>query len=402
MLKLSLFLKYNQGMTLKKWWGDPINRIYLHAFFKDFAFFSAVLVPFFTDWGHISLFQIQVLQSWFSVWVFLLEVPTGAIADLLGRKYSLMIGALLIGIAAIVYGSIPSFSVFLLAEFIFAIGYALNSGADQALLYDTLKSQGREDESKKILGRADAIMLSGMMLAAVMGSFIAASFGLNAPYLFTAVPMLIAFAIAWTIPEPKIHSQSEVLSYLDTIKQGFHTIRHNPIVRTLAFDSVVVSVAAYFVVWFYQPMMTSLGIPIAYFGLAHAVLLGSEILVSSNFARLEKILGEGKAYLRNSAILVSVSLFLAAIYPHYLTLFGLLVIGGGIGYTRATYIASIANKHISSHHRATTLSSIGMLRRLSLIPLSPAMGWVSGVSLPAALIIVSIFPLSSLFIKEEV
>lgn len=389
-------------MTLRSWWVDPINKNYAYAFFKHFAFFSAVLVPFFTDWGHISLFQIQVLQSWFSVWVFVLEVPTGAIADLLGRKYSLMLGALFIAIATIIYGSIASFSTFLLAEFIFAIGYALNSGADQALLYDTLKSQGREDESKKVLGRADAIMLFGMMLAAVLGSVIAARFGLNAPQLFTAIPMFIAFAIAWTIPEPKIHSQSESLSYINTIKQGFHAIRHNPIIRTLAFDSVIVSAAAYFVVWFYQPMMSSLGIPIAYFGLAHAILLGSEILVSSNFTRLEKIMGEGKDYLKNSAILVSVSLFLAAIFPHWITLVGLLVIGGGVGYTRATYIASIANKHISSDHRATTLSSIGMLRRLTLVPLSPLMGWVSGVSLPTALIIVSIFPLSSLLVKEEV
>jgi len=389
-------------MTLRFWWADPINKNYAYAFFKNFAFFSAVLVPFFTDWGHISLFQIQILQSWFSVWVFVLEVPTGAIADKLGRKYSLMLGALFIALATIIYGSIPSFTVFLLAEFIFAIGYALNSGADQALLYDTLKSQGREDESKKILGRADAIMLSGMMLAAVLGSVIAARFGLNAPQLFTAIPMFIAFAIAWTIPEPKIHSQSEVLSYLDTIKQGFKVIRHNPIVRTLAFDSVIVSAAAYFVVWFYQPMMSNLGIPIAYFGLAHAILLAAEILVSANFARLEKIMGIGKSYLRNSAILVSVSLFLAAVFPHWITLIGLLLIGGGIGYTRATYIASIANQHISSHHRATTLSSIGMLRRLTLVPLSPIMGWVSGASLPVALIIVSLFPLSSLLIKEEI
>lgn len=86
----------------------------------------------------------------------------------------------------------------------------------------------------------------------------------------------------------------------------------------------------------------------------------------------------------------------------HLTLLGLLVIGGGVGYTRATYISSIANKHISSHHRATTLSSIGMLRRITLVPLSPAMGWVSGISLPVALIIVSLFPLSSLLIKEEI
>lgn len=204
-------------MTLRSWWGDPINKNYVYAFFKNFAFFSGVLVPFFTDWGHISMFQTMVLQSWFSVWVFILEIPTGAVADKIGRKHSLVMGSLTIAIATLVYGSIPSFGIFLLAEFLFAVGYALNSGADQALLYDTIKSRGREGESKQIMGRADALMLGGMMLAAPMGSLIAARFGLNAPQLATAIPMLIAAGIAWTIPEPRIHLGSESLRYLDII-----------------------------------------------------------------------------------------------------------------------------------------------------------------------------------------
>lgn len=389
-------------MTISKWWSDSINKIYVYAFFRNFAFFSGVLVPFFTDWGHISMFQTLVLQSWFSVWVFILEIPTGAVADKIGRKHSLVLGAIMIAIATLVYGSIPSFIVFLLAEFLFAIGYALNSGADQALLYDTLKSQGREGESKQIMGHADAIMLAGMMVAAPIGSLLAARIGLNAPQLLTSIPMLIAAAIAWTIPEPKIYSESESLRYLDIIKHGFKTIIHNPMIRTLAFDSVVVSTAAYFVVWFYQPFMKELGIPIIYFGIAHAILLISEILVSSNFAFMEKILGSGKSYLRNSAILVTVVFIFAAVFPHWITLILLITLGRGVGYTRATYITSLANKHIDSRHRATILSSIGMLRRLALVPLNPVVGALAGHSLILAFIVVSLFPLSSLFIKEEV
>jgi len=389
-------------MILRSWWGDPVNKNYVYAFFKNFAFFSGVLVPFFTDWGHISLFQAQILQSWFSVWVFAFEIPTGAIADKIGRKHSLILGAIFIAIATLVYGSVPSFAIFLLAEFLFAIGYALNSGADQALLYDTLKSLGREGESKKVMGRADALMLAGMMCAAPLGSLIASRWGLNAPQLMTAIPMLIAGAIAWSIPEPRIHSESESRRYSEIIKRGFSEIRHNPIIRTLAFDSVVVSSSAYFVVWYYQPYMTGLGISIIYFGLAHAFLLLSEILVSSNFATLEKVLGSGKSYLKNSALLVTASIIYAAIFQHWSSLIILILIGGGIGYTRATYISSIANKYIDSHSRATVLSSISMLRRLVLVPLNPAVGAVATYSLPLTLIIISLFPLSSLLIKEAV
>jgi MFS family permease len=389
-------------MRISVWWQNPINRNYAYAFFKNFALFSAVLVPFFTEWGKISLFEVQILQSWFSLWVFVLEIPTGAIADKIGRKHSLTLGAILVAIATVIYGSIPSFYVFLLAEFIFAVGYALNSGADQALLYDTLKSLKREGESKKILGRADALMFAGMIVAALIGSLLASHLGLNAPQILTAIPMLIAGAIAWSIPEPKTHSESESRRYLDIIKDGFLTIKNNRIIRTLAYDSVVVSAAAYFVVWFYQPLMTELGIPIIYFGLAHAGLLLSEMIVSANFTRLEKVLGSGKAYLKNSALLVSAAFIFAVIVQHWISLIILIVIGGGIGYTRATYIASIAHKHISSSHRTTTLSSIGMLRRLVLIPLNPFVGWIAGISLTLGFALISLFPLSTLFIKEDV
>ena len=102
-------------MKLKAWWGDAVNRNYLYSFFKNFAFFSAVLVPFFTDWGHITLFQVQILQSWFSVWVFVLEVPTGVIADKIGRKHSLTLGSIFLAVATVLYGSIPSFTIFLAA-----------------------------------------------------------------------------------------------------------------------------------------------------------------------------------------------------------------------------------------------------------------------------------------------
>lgn len=389
-------------MSLRVWWRDLVNRIYVYAFFKNFAFFSAVLVPFFTDWGHVSLLQMQLLQSWFSVWVFVLEVPTGAVADKIGRKHSLILGSIFIAIATLLYGSIPTFTNFLLAEFLFAIGYALNSGADQALLYDTLKSQGREATAKQTLGRMDALTMAGMLTAAILGSPIASLWGLNAPQLMTAGPMLIAALLAWLVPEPRLHSESESKRYLEVVKSGLIAIRTNPVVRTLAFDSVVVSVAAYFVVWYYQPYMQKLGIPILYFGLAHAALLGCEIAASANFATLEKILGKGKDYLRHSAILVSLTFVIAALFQHWVSLVLLIAIGGGLGYTRATYITALANKHIDSRSRATTLSSIAMLRRLALVPLNPLIGYVAGISMPLAFVILSLFPLSSLFIKEAV
>lgn len=127
-----------------------IWRYYLYNFMGSFLFFSAVLVPFLTDWGNLSLFQVQLLQSWFAVWVFILDVPSGIIADKLGRKYTIALGCMVFAFGLILYGSFPSFPNFLLSEFILAVGLALVSGADEALLYEFLKEQGFENNSKKI------------------------------------------------------------------------------------------------------------------------------------------------------------------------------------------------------------------------------------------------------------
>ncbi|HNQ17454.1 MAG TPA: hypothetical protein PKH60_05130, partial [Candidatus Woesebacteria bacterium] len=64
---------------MKQLLRSTTHRYYLFSLLKDCAFFTAVLVPFFTEWGGISLFQVQILQSWFMFWLFVLEVPTGAI-----------------------------------------------------------------------------------------------------------------------------------------------------------------------------------------------------------------------------------------------------------------------------------------------------------------------------------
>ena len=154
-------------------------------------------------------------------------------------------------------------------------------------------------------------------------------------------------------------------------------IKKNAVVRGLAIDSVLVASAAYFVVWFYQPVMMKLGVPIAVYGLVHAGLLLSEILVSTNFSFLERFMGKGNDYLKNSAILVTLSFMLMAIFPSIWTLSIFVIIGGGIGYTRSTYITALAQKHIDSRIRSTTLSSIGMIRRFSLIFLNPLIGAIA-------------------------
>ena len=126
-----------------------IKKLWLYKLLLNLDFFSGVLIPFFIDWGRISFTQVMILQSWFMFWIFILEVPSGVIADKIGRKKTLIISALAFSIGPLVYASYPNFYVFLLGELFFAIGLSFSSGAIEALLYDSLKQIGREKDSKK-------------------------------------------------------------------------------------------------------------------------------------------------------------------------------------------------------------------------------------------------------------
>lgn len=375
-----------------------IWRYYAFVFLNGFTLFSAVLVPFFTEWGGVSLFQVQLIQSWYMLWVFLLEVPTGAIADYFGRKHSIVLGSFISILALLLYGSIPTFTNFLIAEFILALALSLISGADKALIYDALIDANREKDAKKIFGRSHAIMLSSMGIAAPIGSLIAQNFGLNTPILLTAIPFLIATIIAWGIKEPKKHDKTrESKRYLKIAKDGFFYFYAHKSLRILAIDAILVSSATYFIFWYYQPLLQSVQFPIFYFGVMQMIMIASEIIVASNFTFLEKLFGSAKNYLKFSSVITALTFFTVALFPNIWTILALVILGGGFGVTRLELMTAHMQKFIPSEKRATVLSSVSMFRRFALIFINPFIGLLATQSLHTALFIVGLLPLAVFF-----
>ena len=142
---------------------------------------ASIGVPFFREWGRLSFTEILLIQAWFMVWNFLLDVPTGAIADHLGRRVSIASAGVLMAVGSWVYASVPRLPVFLLGEVLFAAALTLISGADEALVYDTLKSLKREGEATRIISALEGWKLAGILIGAPAGGLIAGGFGLRAP-----------------------------------------------------------------------------------------------------------------------------------------------------------------------------------------------------------------------------
>ncbi len=343
-----------------------IWKIYAYQFLKGLHFFGAILVPFFTEWGKLSYEQIFFLQAWFMFWIFVMEVPTGTFADRFGRKFSLVIGSFLMGVAALTYISTPQFEIFLLAEFIWALSSAFVSGAEEAILYDSLKETGETHTSKKIFSQKESIQLFAIAIGGAIGGLVVKPFGITFPYLLTAVSVFLSAALALTLREPTIHSKEKKPAFFTILKDGIGYLRTHKILQILAIDMIGIATIAYFMIWMFQPLLESAKIGVEYFGFVLSGIVVVEIGMLALYPKLETMLGNKKRLLFYTSIGTGVFFILSGITDLLPLLLISILLGGGIGLTRKPLLTSYMQKYIPSDKRATVSSAINMLRTLSI------------------------------------
>jgi len=199
------------------------------------------------------------------------EIPSGAFADLIGRKVALIIGFLAWTIGLSIYSTGTSFLTFAMAESILAFGGALMSGTDKAFIFDTLKSLGKTKEAKKIFGTSLSIMFVIAIFVNPIGSFLG-SINLRLPFYLSILPFLAGTIVALTLTEPKYKKEKfSRMTYLIQIKKSIKYVKNNEYLFFLFTIMVIVNCFSTIGFWFYQPYMQLSGIGIASFGFVFAI-----------------------------------------------------------------------------------------------------------------------------------
>jgi MFS family permease len=358
---------------------------------------SAVIIPFFRDWGRLSFVQIFALQTWFMLVCFLMEVPTGAVADRFGRKVSVACGGFLLAAASVLYGAIPHLAVFVVAEALFAIAITLISGADEALAYDSLLAQGREAEASRVMSRLEAAKLTGIFAGALLGAVVASRFGLRWPMLLQAVPLGLSGLVALTLTEPPRGDEeaADERSYLRLLSGGLHHFRSAPELRALALDQVACATVAWLVIWLYQLQLARVGVPLAAYGVVHAAMGLGQITLLSRIARVERAVG-GKARLaRFTALVPALAMLGLAATSGVPASIVLIVAAATAGLGRPPLFSGPINRLIPSERRATVLSAVSAARTLAVAMVYPAVGAILDRSLVAALVFVGVLGLAA-------
>ncbi|MBD3350380.1 MAG: MFS transporter [Candidatus Lokiarchaeota archaeon] len=180
-----------------------IRLAYVIKFLSSFNLWIAVWLLYyllFTDFSGAAVVEVV----WVGV-IMILEVPTGAIADLIGRKKTMLIATAGTGFAFLAFASVNSFTTLLFSMVFFAIFDALHSGPIDAIIYDSLLALKREGEYKNIVANLKSIELIAMGFGAIFGAFL---FGIDPrlPFVLNAAIYVIYFFLILFLEEPPIDS----------------------------------------------------------------------------------------------------------------------------------------------------------------------------------------------------
>lgn len=165
--------------------------------------------------GHLSLAQLGILGSIAAITSLVLNVPTGYLADKWTRKAAIMTGATALALGSLIYALFPSFKGAIVATFAEAMGYAIISGAGEAMMHDTLLAMGRADHYVQTVGRAQAFGLTGNI---VLVGLVPLTYGVNKhlPFLLGTLASVCFLCVASTLiepPRPKHATQASTHSH---------------------------------------------------------------------------------------------------------------------------------------------------------------------------------------------
>jgi len=347
-----------------------ILKMYLLKGVTWFMVAMPIIVIFFQE-NDLSTTEIMILQAVYSLTIAILEIPSGFFADSYGRKNSILISTFFSFIGYIILSTYSGFNEYLIAEILLGIGGSLISGADSAIIYDTLIELDDEDSYTKIEGKNYAIGNFSEAIAGILGGFLALSSIYLPVYIQTFVIML-SIPIAFSLVEPKrtFKIATSLKSILNIVKDTFI---YNKKLKWYIIYSSAMGMTTLSVAWFVQPFLSTIDMPLTYFGIIWA---GLNIMagLTSYFSYI----------FNNSKLLIYISIYMSIsliCLGFNISLFGLFFIAlvylfRGI---ITPHLRNLININTTSERRATVLSLRSFMIRLSFALSAPLLGYITDI-----------------------
>lgn len=207
-----------------------IKKYYLYRIFEDLVPVYPLYLLMFESEG-LSVARISLLLAIWSIPSVLLEIPTGILGDRWSRKNLIVLGALLKALCYFTWMVSDSFPVFALGFVFWGISGAFCSGAEEALLYDSLKMRGEDDKFDLVLGRGHFLSGVSNILAAVSGGFIGMWLGYQPALALSVCSGVVTAGIAFSMKEVNLYKERLAVRQApekeDTLKHAFFLLLKN-------------------------------------------------------------------------------------------------------------------------------------------------------------------------------
>jgi MFS family permease len=338
----------------------------------------------------LSNLEAFAANAFFTAGMVLFEVPTGVIADTVGRRASYLLGTLTLTVSTLLYVLLweieAAFWMWAVVSVLIGLGFTFFSGAVEAWLVDALTATGFEGDMETVFGRGQVVSGVAMLTGSVAGGFIAQQTSLGVPFVVRSAILLVMFAVAFRLmrdvgftPERGGRPVAEMRRILTaSVDYGLRV----PAVKWLMLENLFVGGVGIYAFYALQPYLLELyGDPEAYqvAGLVAAIVAGAQILGGLAAPRIRRLFRRRTSALIATAGLSSLTLALIGLVESFWAVLGLIVVWGLLFAATMPIRQTYLNGLIPSRQRATILSFDSMMGSAGGVWTQPVLGKAADV-----------------------
>lgn len=355
--------------------------IYTSDLFSGLRITDAVWVALLAARG-FSLWEIGLAESVYHIVSLFCEVPSGMAADLLGRRKTLLSGGVLTVTCNLLMAFAPNLFTICLAMGLNALAMTMFSGTFTALVYDSLKTEGREDEYIQVSANSSQISMLANAIGS-LASLLKRFLGFAGFYLLSAAFEGVSTAALALMEEPIVtkaqaNREKHPLRTLpeqfrQLVRDSLHVLHTCPMAGKLIASSALISVPSYLTKMFLQQRLVELGWPTELLFLP-LLLGGLACVAGTEIGRRVRCRSMRRLYTA-CALLCGVGTLLVGAAPAWGGILGMMLVQGVLE-VYLLHESQKLNDAIPSDQRATLISVDGMAYSLLMIPASPLVGAV--------------------------
>jgi MFS family permease len=333
----------------------------------------------------LSNLEAFAANAFFTAGMVVFEVPTGIVADTVGRRMSYLLGTLTLAGSSLLYVLLwqieGPFWAWALVSLLLGLGFTFFSGAVEAWLVDALTATGFTGALESVFGRGQVVTGVGMLTGSAAGGFIAQQASLGVPFVLRGLILIVMFAAAFRLmhdvgftPEKGGRPLAEMRKIASaSIEYGWRV----PAVKWLMVEALFTGGVGIYAFYALQPYLLELyGDPEAYqiAGLAAAIVAGAQILGGLAAPPIRALFHRRTTALIGMAGISAVTLGLVGTIENFWAVIGLTVVWGLLFAASMPIRQTYLNGLIPSRQRATILSFDSMMSSTGGVWTQPVLG----------------------------